>query len=292
MKIITLAILTLLSSCLVNAKNPASPAGKVYTYKEVDGVKREMEVFFPKNHASAKKPVPAIIFFHGGGWSGGSRKSFSYHCNYFAERGIVAATVTYRLTTKKDKATMKGKESPKRLCIPDVKSAIRWYKQQAEELGIDPKSIIIGGGSAGGHISLIATNNPRLNDPQDPKGFDTSVVAYVLFNPALTQADAKDKEIDVIQHLKPGTAPAIAFFGDKDKWLKGWKPAYAKWKGLKDTSIEVHIAKGEGHAFFNKQPWLDLTLLEADKFLQKQGLLEGESTLPKPKGKKLELQAK
>jgi len=292
MKTITITILAVLCSCLAQAKPAQKPLGKVYTYKETNGVKREMEIFFPKHHESAKKPVPAIIFFHGGGWASGSRKSFSYQCDYFAKRGIVAATVTYQLTDKKGKATLKKNQSPKRLCIPDAKSAIRWVKQHADELGIDPKQLIVAGGSAGGHIGLIATHNPGLNDPQDAKEVDTSVVAYVLFNPALTLTDAKDKEIDVIQHLNPSTAPAIAFFGDKDKWLKGWKPAYKKWQGLKNTSIEVHIAKGQGHAFFNKQPWLDLTLLEADKFLQKRGLLQGEATLPAPAGKTLELQTK
>lgn len=112
----------------------------------------------------------------------------------------------------------------------------------------------------------------------------------MLFNPALSIFDARDKEIDFIQHLTANTAPAIAFFGDQDKWLKGWEPTCEKWKSLENTSIEVHLAKGEGHSFYNKQPWRDLTLIEADKFLQKQGLLEGEPTLTAPVGRKLQLQ--
>ena len=104
----------------------------------------------------------------------------------------------------------------------------------------------------------------------------------VLFNPALKADDAKDPEIDFIQHLKPGAPPTIAFFGSKDKWLKGWNPTYAKWKSLEKSVIELQIATGQGHAFFNKQPWADLTLIAADEFLQKQGLLKGPPTLPKP----------
>ena len=57
----------------------------------------------------------------------------------------------------------------KRYCISDAKSAIRWFKQHANELGIDPKRIIAGGGSSGGHVCLLATTNPGLNDPNDPK---------------------------------------------------------------------------------------------------------------------------
>lgn len=285
-KIILVLFITFFS-CLIAAE--ITPSGKIYTYKETNGIKRELEVYFPKDHATSKQSVPAIIFFHGGAWVKGSRKSFSNQCDYFAKRGIVAVTANYRLVTKKDKASMKGNESYKRLCIPDVKSAIRWVKEHADELKIDPNRLILGGGSAGAHVGLIATHNSGLNDPNDSKETDTSVVAYILFNPALKAGDSQDKEIDVIQHLNKNTAPAIAFFGDKDTWLKGWKPAFKKWQSLDATTIEVRIAKGQKHAFFNKQPWRDLTILAADEFLQKLGLLEGNSTLSSPiDGQKLE----
>lgn len=103
--IITLPLLILSLFSLAHAQRVKGPAGKVYTYKETDEGKRELEVYFPKGHSTAKKPVPAIIFFHGGGWGGGSRNVFKYQCAYFASRGIVATTVTYRLATKKAKAT-------------------------------------------------------------------------------------------------------------------------------------------------------------------------------------------
>ena len=291
--IISLFLLTLFLFSFAHARRVRGPAGKAYIYKETDEGKRELEVYFPKDHSPAKKSVPGIIFFHGGGWGGGSRDAFKYQCAYFASRGIVAVTVTYRLATKKAKAAMKDKESHKRLCIPDAKSAIRWVKQHADELGVDPNCLIVSGGSAGGHIGLIATSNPGLNHPDDPKEFDTSVAAMVLFNPALSAADAKDSEIDFIQHLKPGAPPAIAFFGSKDKWLKGWNPTYAKWQTLEKSVIKMQIAEGQNHAFFNNQPWADLTLVAADEFLQKQGLLKGTSTLPKPpRGEKLNPAAK
>ena len=63
-----------------------APEGKVYVYKQVDGVNREMEIYFPKGHDASKMTVPGIILFHGGGWGGGSRVAFAYQCNYFASR--------------------------------------------------------------------------------------------------------------------------------------------------------------------------------------------------------------
>ncbi len=265
------------------------PQGRVYVYKQVDGVNREMEIYFPKGERTSKKPAAGIILFHGGGWGGGSRVAFAYQCNYFASRGMVAATVTYRLRTKEDRAALAEGQSTKRVCIPDVKSAIRWFKQHAKELGVDPNRIVAGGGSAGGHISLLGTTNPGLNDPNDAKGIDTSVAAYVLFNPALSKSDAEDPEVDFMRHLKADFGPAIVFFGSEDKWLiNGWTPAVAKMKSLGITSVETQIAEGQTHAFFNKQPWKDITLIAADRFLTKLGYLQGKPTLSMPEtGEKL-----
>ncbi|QDT59730.1 Carboxylesterase NlhH [Stieleria bergensis] len=259
------------------------PKGKVYVYKQVDGVNREMEIYFPKGHDASKQTVPGIILFHGGGWGAGSRVAFSDQCDYFASRGMVAATVTYRLRTKEDRAKLPVGQSTKRVCLPDVKSAIRWFKQHANELGVDPDRIVAGGGSAGGHLCLLGTTNPGLNDPSDPQGIDTSVAAYVLFNPALSKSDAKDPDVDFMQHLKSDFGPAIVFFGSEDKWLRnGWMPAAAKMKSLGVTSVEMQIAQGQTHAFFNKQPWKEVTLIAADEFLTKLGFLQGKPTLAMP----------
>jgi len=288
-----LIFLVLLPFCL-NAKQVTSadaPVGKVHIYKNEGDTAREIEIFFPENHNPTKKPVPGIIMFHGGGWGGGHRKQFRYLCHYFSTRGLVAATVTYQLASKASAKTAKGTESRKRVCITDAKSAIRWYKQNAKKLGIDPRKIVTGGGSAGGHISLLATTNPGLNDPRDTKKYDTTVAAYLLFNPALSIADAKDPEVDFLQHLKDDLPPAIVFFGSKDRWLKnGWKAVSAKISSLKIAdSVNVRIAEGQDHGFFNRQPWADVTLIEADRFLKALGYLEGNPTLKMPEmGEKLE----
>lgn len=262
-----------------------TPPGKVYAYKQSAGKPRQMEIYFPANHDPATVKVPGVILFHGGGWSGGSLSQFRAACHYLASRGLVAATAEYQMLSKADAAKLPAGETKKRVCVTDAKSAIRWFKQHAGELGIDPARIITGGGSAGGHVSALATLNPGLNDPGDPKGVDTSVVAYLWFNPAFTAADSEDPEIDVLRYLKPDIAPAIAFFGTEDKgWLPGWEAAHAKLKSLGNTTTELWLAEGEGHSFFNRDPWRTLALIAADRFLVRRGLLGGEPTLTPPAG--------
>jgi acetyl esterase/lipase len=265
-----------------------APAGKPYIYKTSAGKPRRMEIYFPPDHDPAKSKVPGMILFHGGGWSGGTLAQFRIACAYFASRGLVCATAEYRMLGAEDSKKLPAGETKKRVCVTDAKSAIRWFKQHAGELGIDPQRIITGGGSAGGHISALATMNPGLDDPADPQGIDTSVVAYLWFNPAFAPGDAKDPEVDIMRHLKADLPPAIVFFGDQDSWKEGWDAAYAKWQSLGVKTIDFWIAPGQPHGFFNKAPWQTVTLIAADRFLAKHGLLTGEPTkTPPASGEKL-----
>ena len=263
------------------------PAGEVRVYKTSAGKERKLELYFPPGHDPAKAKVPGMILFHGGGWSGGTLAQFRAACAYFASRGLVCATAEYQMLGKVS-AKLPAGESKKRVCVTDARSAIRWLKQNSGKLGIDPQRIIAGGGSAGGHISALATLGSGLDDPADPKDIDTRVVAYLWFNPAFSPDDRTDPKIDILTCIKPDLAPAVVFFGDKDEWKPGWDAAHRKWKEAGAKNIELHIAKGQPHGFFNKDPWRTITLIEADRFLVKRGLLRGETTLKMPaSGEKL-----
>ena len=172
----------------------------------------------------------------------------------------------------------------KGVCNTDAKSAIRWFKQHAGVLGVDPARIITGGSSAGGHIALLATLNPGLNDPADPHGVDTSVVAYLLFNPAFETHDSvRDPEVDIMRIIRPDIAPAIVLFGTKDEWKLGWDGVYNKLTELGNTSTEYLLAEWVGHTFYNRVPrWKTLSLIACDRFLVKLGLLVAEPTLTAP----------
>ena len=214
------------------------------------------------------------MIFHGGGWVGGTRGAHRYLCDYFAKRGLVTITASYRVPVKRKVA------SDKRMGVSDAKSVIRWVKSNATKLGIDPNKIIAGGDSAGGHISLLATLNEQgLNDPSDPKEIDTSIVAYIGYNPAFTENDKDDAQVDILAHLKKDFPPSIIFLGSTDHWLRGWQTTQSRLMKMGVNNIDLRLAQNEGHAFWIFQPWSDRLLIEADKFLVKQGLLTGEALL-------------
>jgi acetyl esterase len=276
--LITFAIL--LTAAFTPAHAAAPLPGKEFIYKQSGGADQEIEVYFPPNHDPSKTKVPGVILFHGGGWRSGGLGQFRRACEYFASRGLVAATANYRTTPKKTPDEPMSGEV-KRICITDAKSAIRWMKQNAAELGIDPKRIITGGGSAGGHISVLATTNPGLNDPADPKDVDTTVVAYLLFNPAFGGVgDSDDPEVDALKQIKADFPPAIAFFGTGDGWKTSWLAVLKHLRALGAPSkIETWYAEKEGHGYWDKPEWNDLNLIEADRFLVSLGLLAGEPTI-------------
>jgi acetyl esterase/lipase len=254
------------------AESETAP-GQSFDYKTSGGEPRRLEVYFPPAHDAERTKVPAIILFHGGGWQGGDLTQFRAACQHFAERGLVAVTAEYRMHPKGTPELSDTGESRKRVCIIDARSAIRWLKSKAGEFGIDPQKVIVGGGSAGGHVAMLATRQTGLDDPADDTSIDTKAAAYVLFNPAFDPRDQADREVDALQHIGGDMAPAIVFFGDQDSaWLPGWDAVHARLAEA-GARVEYWQARGHKHGFFNRTSRQRTLLQKADGFLASLGLL-------------------
>ena len=259
-----------------------APDGQLHVYTRSGGQDRQLEMFFPPDHDPAGERVPGLILFHGGGWSGGSRDQFRATCAYFASRGLVTATADYRMLTRAEAGALPDGHSRKRVCATDAASAVLWLKANADRFGIDPDRIITGGGSAGGHISALATLNPNLREPGGAADIDTSVVAYLWFNPAFSPDDKTDPEIDVLPHLTADLPPAIVFFGTDDRWKNGWDAAHRRLRDLGVDTVDLRLAEGQPHGFFNRDPWWTICHIAADRFLVDLGLLQGVPSLTPP----------
>ncbi|MFL9484575.1 alpha/beta hydrolase fold domain-containing protein [Chitinophagaceae bacterium LWZ2-11] len=91
------------------------------------------------------KPTPVVFNIHGGGWNHGTKESQTGFSTFF-KMGLAVVNVEYRLTPQ---ATAPA-------AIEDVRCAMLYVVQHAKELNIDPNNIIMMGGSAGGHLALMA----------------------------------------------------------------------------------------------------------------------------------------
>jgi acetyl esterase/lipase/outer membrane protein assembly factor BamB len=263
---------------------------KTMTYKTVGSRELQMHIHFPEDW-QATDARPVMVFFFGGGWTGGTVDQFLPQADYFAARGLVAARADYRVKNR-DGVTPDQ-------CVEDARSAVRWLRQHAGELGIDPMKLISSGGSAGGHLAASTMISESVESPEDDVSISTLPQAMVLFNPVLSfEPEALIKRLGDRQHLarrisptahlSKQSPPALILFGTEDR-LKAFGDAY--WEKAADLGVRADkfMAQGQGHGFFNRSPWLEQTIAAADRFLASLGFLQGEPiveqfTLAKPKG--------
>lgn len=96
--------------------------------------------------ALATDVLPALMYFHGGGWVIGDRDSYDVLCRDLCQRsGCAVFSVDYRLAP----------EHPFPAAIDDALAAVRWLVAQAGSLAVDPARIAVGGDSAGGNIAAV-----------------------------------------------------------------------------------------------------------------------------------------
>ncbi len=230
---------------------------------------------------------PAIVFFFGGGWVGGSAVQFQGQSEYFASRGMVGVRVEYRVIPK-------GDSGPPVVCCNDAKSAMRWVRGHSAELGIDPQRIAASGGSAGGHLAAFTSMVDGLDDPADDVKVSPRGNAMVLFNPVFdngpdggwghARVGERYKEFSPAHNVASDDPPAIVFLGAKDALISGAVLDRFKANMTKaGVRCETHVYEGQAHGFFNQDPYKIATLIEADKFLASLGWLNGEPTLTMPK---------
>ena len=261
---------------------PRLPDAKTEVYKTVGDTKLKLYLFEPKGHRP-DSATPAIVFFFGGGFVGGSPGQFQNQCRYFASRGMVAITADYRVRTRHGTTPADS--------IQDGKDALRYVRTHAKRLGIDPRRIVAAGGSAGGLIAACIGIIPTLDSESQPISYVPN--ALVLFNPAgMGETPIRrsgnngkplfTKAIMPYHHVRSGLPPMIMFYGEKDRFLEGARQFQdaAEKAGIR---CDIVTWKDVGHGFFNygrnRNREFAATLEATDRFLESLGYLEGEPTV-------------
>ena len=185
---------------------------------------------------------PALVFVHGGGFSGGDKASgvAPDMATEFAKRGYVTVSINYRLI-----AGPCGGSNLGGACVGaaldaghDAQAAVRWLRANAARYRIDPTRIGISGESAGGITAALV--GMRGDDPgtSGNPGFSSRVSGWVSISGGLPSgvfASADD-------------APALLFHGDADP-IVPWQWSVDTTKALAGVGVPVFIQSlaGAGH---------------------------------------------
>ncbi|MEV0589275.1 alpha/beta hydrolase [Nonomuraea sp. NPDC050310] len=113
-----------------------------------------------------ERPRPVFVFVHGGYWRALSRADSAFMAGMLAEQGIATVAVDYTLAPH---ATLEE-------IVRQVRAAVAFVHREGRALGLDPDRIVVGGSSAGGHL----TGMLMLDGWQEPLGLPRDVVKAAL----------------------------------------------------------------------------------------------------------------
>ena len=252
-----------------------------WLYKTVNATELKLHVYTPEGHHTSDKR-PAVIFFFGGGWNNGSPGQHYSQCAHLASRGMVAMSAEYRVKSR-------NQTTPKE-CVEDGKSAIRWVRAHAAELGIDPNRIAAGGASAGGHVAAAAGTVESFDATSEDLSVSSRPDALVLFNPVFdngpggfghSRVKAYWQDISPIHNISESAPPSVVFLGTEDEYIDA--EVAVRYKELMDQSgvrCDLHLYPEQAHGFFNpdrKNGYFEKTLETMDEFLTSLGFLDPKS---------------
>lgn len=250
-------------------------------YKTVGGVNLPVYIWEPEASKAPPYPKSVIAFFYSSGWDNGQVSQFAPHCVYFASRGMLAMAFDYRVSARHGSTPVDA--------MADARSAFRWLRLNAVELGISPGKIVGAGGSGGAHIAAAAAMVSGFDEVGEDLSIPCAPNALALFNPVLDTSKKgfgfdrfttpdQAKRANLAAAIAPGLPPTLIFHGTHDRVVSFDSSFdFAKRMKKKKNICELVVYEGQGHGFFNFNVSFDIyqaTLNVLDDFLVGQGFIE------------------
>jgi acetyl esterase/lipase len=282
----------------------ATAPDRVIVFKRVGDLELRLHAFLPPapapstststsnlNSATARERgrVPAIVYFFGGGWRGGEPAQFFWQARYLADRGVAGFCAEYRVMKAGSPLTPVD-------CAADAKSALRYVRAHAAELGLDPRRIAACGNSSGAQLAAAAGLCLTGDDPADPSPevssradalllFDTPVDLFVRDDiVARFPSPEAARALSPLQNLRADAPPMLLWHGAADPGLPAADAerftARARELGVDAT---IQIWPGGVHGFYHYARDLApdvydaflATTLSVDRWLVARGWLTG-----------------
>ena len=268
-KLLMLATLSILATPVLAQESPLTFATRLeteyrivpnVTYLAASGYDSKLDLYVTR---TVDKPLPTLIWIHGGGWTGGTKESAMNIPAYLA-MGMNVVNVEYRL----------ARVASAPAAVEDCRCALRWVIQHAKEYGIDVTRLVVSGGSAGGHLALttgMLTASAGL-DRQCPGPDNLKVAAIVnwygisdvnelLDGPNMRAyavtwvGSALDREqvakrVSPLTYVRAGLPPILTIHGDADPTVP-YTQSVRLHKALADAAVpnELMTMAGGKHGY-------------------------------------------
>ena len=235
-----LAGLLMLGGCSVMgvlaATTPSHQARIVKDLAFGPGPRQTLDIYEPAHGAER---LPIVVFFYGGTWQMGEKKSYAFVGRALASKGYVVAIPDYRVYP----------EAKYPEFLRDGAQAVRWVRDHAADYGGDPRRIFLMGHSAGAYNAVMLTVDRRwLGEAgMDPRTDIRATVGLAGPYDFLPLTDAKLKDIFGPRQARPDTQPI--------NHVDGKAPPLLLAAGLDDDVIDpgnntrlaerIHAAGGE-----------------------------------------------
>ena len=177
--------------------------------------KNLFDILLPNGH----EEVPLLVYFHGGGFTGGSRsaawgRGWANRVGMLIDAGVAVASVDYRFLNRSEGV---GVLTP----LQDGARSVQFIRRHARELGIDPDRIVLMGASAGAGMSLWIGSNDDLAEPssKDPVLRQSTRVSGVVLLETQATYDVARWSTDVFPDLGIGVLEGAALLGLEGRLL-------------------------------------------------------------------------
>lgn len=225
-------------------------------YKTVPGDALRLQVFRARG-ARPSPDAPLLLLLHGGGWVVGNIGQFHPQCRVFAAQGLDCATASYRVRGRHGSSPGDA--------LNDVRDAVRYLRRQHQALGLPMPRLVVGGGSAGGHLAAALASALPWPDPGADPQAPTRPDAVLLYNPMLDLSPGMPDHGPVAahwhalspqHHLSASTSPTLVMSGDQDPEV-AVATVQRHVQGLQALGVRARavIYPGAGHGFFNPRGW-------------------------------------
>jgi acetyl esterase/lipase len=111
-------------------------------YRTANNWDAKLDIIRPRR---ALAPTPTVMYFHGGGWTNGTKDSGLMSALPYLEMGYAVVNVEYRMANV----------SLAPAAVEDARCAMRWVYRHAKENNFDLNRLVLTGNSAGAHLALI-----------------------------------------------------------------------------------------------------------------------------------------